>query len=208
MLYDSIDRLDMFFLTGVAVPRPVDHLHRMFRRPDATRSDDARPPLVRLRSLLVEPEAERARQIWRRILEELEETPEPGPWIAAARTLAAERLISDDAIHYFVEILLQCITGHAASHDAEMLRLYAEIDKVKRAHGLGDDEDWYIDEAPAEWLVLNAAWDARDRQIRVSTLRALGHHDLADLLEHDPDEFHRREGSGCVDVWGVDGGAE
>lgn len=138
------------------------------------------------------------------ILKELEETPEPGPWIAAARGLAAEGLLADDAVHYFVERFLECITGHSAGHDAEMLRLYAEIDKVKRAHGLGDDEDWLVHEAPPEWQALNAAWDERDREIRVSTLRALGHEEIADMLEHDPDEFRRREASGYFDVWGED----
>ena len=48
------------------------------------------------------------------------------------------------------------------------------------------------------------AWNERDREIRVSTLRTLGHGDIADLLEHDPGEFRSREASGHFDVWGPD----
>lgn len=139
-----------------------------------------------------------------RILTELEASPEPGPWIAAARALAAEGVVSADAVFYFAEHFLECITFQAVNHDPEMLRIYAEIDEVKRAHGLRDDEDWYVDDGPAEWQALNKAWDERDHELRVSTLRALGHDDLADVLERDPEEFRGREASGYFDIWGAD----
>lgn len=188
----------------MAARRSSDQLPRMSRRRMAPRSDDKRPPLARIRSLVLEPGAERSRRILGRIRKELDETLEPGPWIAAARTLAAEGVITADAVYYFVEILLECITLHASGHDAEMLRLYAEIDKVKRAHGLRADEDWYIHEAPPEWQALNESWNERDREIRVRTLRGLGHEDIADVLERDPEEFGRREAGGHGDLWGAD----
>lgn len=176
----------------------------MSRRRAVPRSDDKRSPLARLRSLVAEPGEERARRMMGRILTELEKTPEPGPWIAAARALAAEGLVSADAVFYFAEIFLECVTFRAVDNDPEMLRIYAEIDEVKRAHGLRDDEDWLVHDGPAEWQVLNAAWDERDRELRVLTLRAFGHHDLADVLERDPKEFRSREASGYFDVWGAD----
>lgn len=139
-----------------------------------------------------------------RVLAELERTPVPGPWIAAARTLATTGVITDDAVYYFVAIFLECLTFEAAGNDAEMLRLYAEMERVKRAHGLAEDEDWFVYEAPAEWQALNAAWDQRDADLRVSALRAMGHDDIAALLERDPEDFRRREASGYYDVWGED----
>lgn len=175
----------------------------MSRRRAVLRFDDKRPPLVRLESLVRESDEDRSRRRLGRLLEELDETREPGPWIAAARALAAQGLITDDAVYYFVEIFLECITAHAAANDHEMLRLYSEIDRVKLAYGLREDEDWLVSDAPPEWQALNAAWDRRDDEIRVATLRALGHDDIADVLEHSPDDFRLREASGHVDLWGA-----
>lgn len=176
----------------------------MSRRRAAPKTDDKRPPLARLRTLVFEPARARSGRMMDRIRTELDDTREPGLWITAARTLAAEGVISADAVYYFVEILLECITLHSAAHDGEMLRLSHEMDQLKRAHGLRDHEEWYVDEGPPEWTSLNDAWNARDREIRVATLRTLGHGDIADLLEHDPGEFRSREASGHTDVWGPD----
>lgn len=176
----------------------------MSRRRAAPRFDDKRPPLARLESLINEPSRARSGRIIGRIREELDRTPEPGPWIAAARALEATGAISSDAVYYFAEIFLECLTAHAAWHDAEMLRLYGEMNRVKRAHGLGDDDDWLVHEAPAEWQALNAAWERRDDEIRVATLRALGHNDIADILERDPEDFRLREASGHYDLWGTE----
>lgn len=76
------------------------------------------------------------------------------------------------------------------------------MERVKRAHGLDEDEDWLLTDAPAEWQALNAAWDRRDEAIRVATLRTLGHDDLADFLERDPDEFDLRGAAGHRELWG------
>ncbi len=164
--------------------------------------DDKRPPLIRLATLVAEPAAARSGRILWRIREELDRNPDPGPWIAAARALAAEGTISDDAVFYFVEIFLECVTAHAAVNDPEMVRLGEEMIGIERAHGLDEDEAWLVSEAPAEWHALNAAWDRRDYEIRVAMLRALGHDDIANVLEQDPREFELREAAGHQDLWG------
>lgn len=181
----------------------LQQLPRMSRRPTILRLDSKRTPLARLESFIREPRRDRALQITGRICEELERTPEPGPWIAAARTLAARGDISTNAVYHLVEMFLDGITAHAASNDPEMLRLYGEMDRVKREHGMAEDDDWRVDEGPAEWQALNSAWDRRDDEIRVATLRRMGHDDIADVLEHDPEEFGRREESGRYDLWGA-----
>jgi hypothetical protein len=137
-----------------------------------------------------------------RIAEELARTPEPGPWIAAARTLAAQSVITENAALYLVEHFLECLTFHAIGHDPEMMRIQDGIDRVKREHGLGEDEDWYVDEGPAEWQALNADWERRDDEIQRATLRALGHGDLADLMQRDLEEYESRAEAGYYEFWG------
>lgn len=176
----------------------------MIRHLGESPSDDRRPPLERLESLVMEPGEERARRMMSRIMSELERTADPGPWIAAARTLAANGLISDDTVCYFATMFLECVTMRACNEDDEMLRIFAEIAEVRRAHGLQEDEDWGVDEGPPEWLALDAAFERRDLEIRVSALRAVGQDDLADQMGRDLEGFRLREAAGERDLWGAD----
>jgi hypothetical protein len=66
------------------------------RRRAVLRFDSKRTPLQRLESLIREPDRERAGRMMGRITEELDRTPRPGPWFAAARSLAAQGAISAD----------------------------------------------------------------------------------------------------------------
>lgn len=172
------------------------------RRLATPRFDDKRPPLERLASVAREPGKERAQRMMRRIRAELEETPEPGPWIAAARALAAQSVITENAALFLTEIFLECITFNAVHSDPEIVRLYAELDRVKREHGLSEDEDWLVHEGPPEWQELNAAWNRRDDEIRAAALRALGYGEIADLMERDPEGFEERSHAGYQDFWG------
>lgn len=168
------------------------------------RSDDRRPPLARLESLVAERNQARSRRLLFRIRREFDAKPNPGPWIAAARALHERGLISGDTVIYFVEIFLECITFQAADGDSELLRIRDAMDAIERAHGLGDDEYWRIDEAPPEWRELSAAWDARADVVSVAALRELGHADLAGELERDPRAFEERGTSGHRDLWGAE----
>lgn len=151
-----------------------------------------------------EPSAERSRRMMMRITTELERAaePNPGPWIAAARSLHARSLITENAALYLVEMFLESITFWAMDNDPEMLRLHDEIDRVKREHGLAEDEDWYLHEGPEEWRLLTEEWDRRDYALRTAALRVLGHDDIADLLERDPDDFDHRTSLGHREFWG------
>jgi hypothetical protein len=125
-----------------------------------------------------------------RIRDDLDARPDPGPWIAAARTISERLIISENAFYYFAELFTECLVFAASGSDPELLRLGSEMEEIERAHGLRDDEFWHLDDAP----------DA----IVASHLRELGNADLADLLEHNRREFDRRTGQGRVDLWGED----
>jgi hypothetical protein len=175
---------------------------RRNRRPSPT--TDQRPPEARLEGLVREPNPERARRMLKRVRDDLDAAPEPGPWIAGARTLNERLIISDDTLYYLVELFSECLVYEGSRSDSELVRIGDEMEKIERDHGLGEDDYWRIDEAPAEWRSLNDAWERRADEIVDSRLRELGHADIADFRRQKPDEFEQRTSKGQIDLWGED----
>src|SRR4051794_5175966 len=150
---------------------------RRQRRPQPT--TDTRSPEQRLEALVREPNPERARRTLARIRDDLDANPDPGPWIAGARTLSERLIISENTFYYFVELFTECLVFRASSSDPELLRLHMEMEQVERAHGLRDDEFWEVEHAPDDWKALDDAWNSRADALVVEELRELGHADIA-----------------------------
>jgi hypothetical protein len=172
---------------------------RSIRKPEPT--TDRRTPEERLEAFVREKYADRAQRMWARILDGLDAVPEPAPWISAARTLSERLIISEDAFYWFAEKLTECLVFHGSKHDPELLRIYDEIDQIKRDHGLGEDEDWLVGEGPEEWTALNERWNARADEIVDAALRAAGSADVADLRKNDPNRYDERVDKGRLELW-------
>ena len=175
---------------------------RRTRRPKPT--TDTRSPEQRLEALIREPNPERAHRMLGRIIEDLEAKPEPGPWIAAARTLSERLIISEDAFYYLAQMFNESLLFAASVDDPELSRLRRGMEEIERAHGLREGEYWAIPEATDDWRELNDAWDRRSDELLNSSLRELEHGDLADLREQNPAEFEGRNAKGHSDIWGED----
>jgi len=151
-----------------------------------------------------EPNHERALRMMSRIRNDLDASPDPAPWLAAARTLSERLIISEHSWYYLAELLTECLVYKGSSEDPELVRLYAEMERIEREHGLAEDEYWHIHEAPAEWRALEAAWNQRADAIVNAYLREWGHADVAELRENNRDEFDSFGAKGRIDLWGPD----
>ncbi len=149
-----------------------------------------------------EPNVDRAHRMLGRILDDLDATPVPGPWISAARTLSERLIISEDTFYYFTDKFTESLIFEAMDTDAEAIALEEQMRAIERAHGLRDGEYWRLDEAPPEWLSLNDSWDARTQAIVAQYLRSTGHADVATMVVEAPDEFEARSSRGFADLWG------
>ena len=84
--------------------------------------------------------------------------------------------------------------------DATLVDLYAQIDAVKRQHGLSEDEDFLLGgDAPPEWLELNRQWDRRFRELREQLFHRVGEPGMARDIVLRPDEFDAVSSEG----WGA-----
>ncbi len=176
-------------------------MSRRFKPARQQRTDDRRPVIDRLAALVAERGEERSRRILWRIRRDLDDAPDPGPWIAAARTLRDRGLIDDDTVIYFGELFTECVIAHASQTDRELVRIRAAMDHIEIAHGLSEDESWYVNEAPLEWQALNAEWDRRADAIVTAKLYELGCDDLAALREHGMDDWEERANRGHANLW-------
>ncbi len=141
-----------------------------------------------------------------RIRHDLEQStaPDPGPWLAAARTLSERLIISENSLYYFAEIFTECMIFSASVADPELGRIRHEMDGIEIAYGLAEGQIWPLEEAPVEWAELNDKWNARANEIVVTTLRRTGHTDLADARENNLRDFDRRVNKGRIELFGAD----
>ena len=72
--------------------------------------------------------------------------------IQLARDVGA---LGADQAYFLLDRLTESAVNRAIESDATLVDLYAQIDAVKREHGLSEDEDFLLDgHAPLEWLEL------------------------------------------------------
>lgn len=117
-------------------------------------------------------------------------------WIVAAQQLEHEGEIPRAVGAYLVAAFAEDMAIATWDTDPEIAEIGRRIEAIERAGGLRPGEYWRPDEGPPEWQAAEREWgEAFDRRWQ-ELLRRFGEHELADLLEHDREEFERRINSG------------
>lgn len=153
-----------------------------------------------LETMLDAPSPEHVKDMLLHIFLDIHATRDPEPWVAAACALEARGRISRNAVLYFMDKFLDCVTEEGLEHDPELIRIEDAIDRVERAHGVSKDRPWKTHEGTTEWQALNVAWDARLDVLRADRVRAMGFGDLADDMERDAEESGRRATLGRAEL--------
>jgi hypothetical protein len=80
------------------------------------------------------------------------------------------------------------------AYEAELAPIEAAMKEMRARHRLGEDEDFYLKEAPAAYRALNDRWEAVVEGHLLEDLRSFGLGDLATLYETDRTKYdHARE---------------
>ena len=85
---------------------------------------------------------------------------------------------TDQLIHSLTE--WEAVTK--SDSDSVLRAISARINQVERQHGSQADEDWFADEGPAEWQLLNRAWAAMLAATQAKLLTSYGEQRLAERL--------------------------
>lgn len=83
---------------------------------------------------------------------------------------------------------LEQMSDQWTATDAELVRLMVAMEAVERQHGLTEDEYFYLDDAPDDFLALSNEWDRRLNVIWAGELTTLGEPEMARLVLTD--ELH------------------
>ena len=76
-----------------------------------------------------------------------------------------------------------------AKDDVRLEKLYQESENKHREAGFGPDDEWPEDKRPKEIQALFNFYWKRLQLLKIAILRKYDEHDMADLLESDPDAY-------------------
>lgn len=107
------------------------------------------------------------------------------------QALYASRLFSTQEYVFHASLTLERLADKRAQNDSELNQINHAINKIRKKHGLKEDEDWRVGEGPEEHIHLNERWNTRYKHIELDVFREFGFSDLAELSEKSPNEFDR-----------------
>lgn len=118
--------------------------------------------------------------------------------IAFARTMFMARRISEQEYVFLAAIAAEQIHDSRIQDRAypELEDVERRIDLIRQRHGLTDDQYWSAGDGPREYRDLCGAYDSICQRRFVETLNEFDLHDIASLVQSDPNEFERRRERG------------
>jgi hypothetical protein len=139
---------------------------------------------------------EEVRHVLDELSYDLARSGDVSPWTSAIQLARDLGAIGRAEAYALLDVLTEEAIGLVTGTDARLVELEQEMREIARANGLDDDEDYYMDEAPDDWLALNRLWDQRFAQLRVELFRQIGEPAMAVEFAIRQDEFDARSREG------------
>lgn len=92
-----------------------------------------------------------------------------------------------------------CFNVDTKKSHPELEKISEKMKKVRKKHGLADDEFWGRGEGPEEYEALNAEYEAVSDNITADVFREYGEDEMAYLFINDREEYDRRYCEGMED---------
>jgi hypothetical protein len=142
----------------------------------------------------------RARELMRPIRDEIEGPADVPRWAHAIQLARDVGALGAAECHALLDIVTESAMGALTQTDVELRRLDDAMRMIATADGLSEDEDYYVDDAPAEWLALNRQWDHRFDQLHADLFRRIGEPGMADelLLRQKTFAVHSADGRAAL----------
>lgn len=145
-------------------------------------------PLDLILTIAQNANTEYAQQLVRDIRELLDTGAAIEPWSNAVQLARDLGAIGSVESYYLIDIMTEEVIGSLTDRDEILVGLRDQMDAIELEHDLGEDESFYLDDAPPEWLALNRQWDRRFQDLHVELLRRIGEPGIANDIVLRPDE--------------------
>ena len=133
-----------------------------------------------------------ARALVKEAFDEVRDTGDAAPWIAAVVAARDAGTLPRDIAWFFIYKFGECAMIRVVETDPALKALSARIEAIERAGGLGEDDHWHLWEGPPEWLEANREWDALVAARLAELLRDAGEPELTGAIitgDHDEATF-------------------
>jgi hypothetical protein len=110
------------------------------------------------------------------------------------RSVRDSGLVPEDAGLYLVCWQISQMTERLA--DTVLSEFDDRLDAIRAAHGLAEDEDWSLADAPPEYRAVNDEYERASDELFVQVLEAHGEHAIASLYRTDRETYDRRDEAG------------
>jgi hypothetical protein len=127
---------------------------------------------------------------WRRLT--TESTDEE--FLSAYQSIRDSGVLPEDAGFHLVCWQIDLMTERLA--ETALRELESRLDAIRSAHGLAEDEDWLLAEAPPEYRAVNEEYDRATDDLFIRVLEAHGEHAIATLFQTDKEAFDQRDEAG------------
>jgi hypothetical protein len=129
-------------------------------------------------------------EAWRRLTAESTDDER----LAVYRSVRDSGLVPEDAGLYLVCWQISQMTERLA--DTVLSEFDDRLDAIRTAHGLAEDEDWSLAEAPPEYRAVSDEYERASDELFVQVLEAHGEHAIASLYRTDSETYDRRNEAG------------
>ena len=146
---------------------------------------------------------EEAQDIMADIRDELEAGGDFTPWTTAVQLARDLGAITSEQAYALLDTITEAAIWPLIGADPTLLALSAQMDAIKVADGLDEDDDYYITEAPPEWQRINRQWESRMDCMRAEMFRGIGEPGMAASLTLNPQAFNERTRSGRRELFEI-----
>lgn len=116
--------------------------------------------------------------------------------VAAAQLLRDSGVIDAEAAFFLIGMFAEEGVAAMLDDDPELASLSKRMQEIEASHGLGEDDFWFIPEAPMDWQLVEREWKLRFDRLQASLLRECGEAEMARMLELRPVDYQDRVAMG------------
>jgi hypothetical protein len=149
---------------------------RRFRRPYVAPPLD---PETFVRRIAAKVGTEYGMALARHAFEIVYESGDADPWIREVQQARDAGLLGEEIAWFLIYKFVDEAMFLVVETDPELRALGARIDEIERAHGLDDDESFFVGQGPPEWEEATQAWTAVNQRQFAEFFRRFGEEEMA-----------------------------